>query len=360
MIDFETERIIGHGSFGVVFQARITSNGSNETVAIKKVLQDRRFRNRELQIMRHIVRNPHPNIVALRHSFYSRGSSADEVYLNLVLEFIPETVYSIARQHQRARTPVPLLSVRLYMYQLARALAHIHGLGICHRDIKPQNLLVNPMTQQLKLCDFGSAKFLVPGEPNVAYICSRYYRAPELIFGCTEYTTAIDVWSTGCVMAELLLGTPLFPGSTGVDQLIEIIKVLGTPSSDELLAMNPNYQDFQFPEIVQHPWNQVFRPRTPPAALDLIGKLLVYYPDRRLKAIQMCAHEFFDELRSPQTTLSNGDPLPALFDFTETELSAQPDIITSLRPATADAAEAKPEGTSSERKEESSPAGAHA
>ena len=90
VIDFETERIIGHGSFGVVFQARITTNGTNETVAIKKVLQDGRFRNRELQIMRHIARNPHPNIVALRHSFYSRGSGADEVYLNLVLEFVPE------------------------------------------------------------------------------------------------------------------------------------------------------------------------------------------------------------------------------------------------------------------------------
>ena len=71
------------------------------------------------------------------------------------------------------------------------------GVGICHRDIKPQNILVNPNTHVLKICDFGSAKRLVAGEPNVAYICSRYYRAPELIFGATEYTTAIDMWSIG-------------------------------------------------------------------------------------------------------------------------------------------------------------------
>ncbi|KAE8815302.1 shaggy-related protein kinase kappa-like [Hordeum vulgare] len=83
---------------------------------------------------------------------------------------------------------------------------------------------VNPHMHELKICDFGSAKVLVKGEPNISYICSRYYRAPELIFGATEYTTAIDLWSTGCVMAELLLGQPIFPGESGVDQLVEIIK----------------------------------------------------------------------------------------------------------------------------------------
>ena len=201
------------------------------------------------------------------------------------------------------------------MYQLFRSLAYIHSQGVCHRDIKPQNLLVDPETAILKLCDFGrsvadaasghvclplsffplwsltafsrlsvcvcdsfsvavmhrltflswlftccgfceskytekwkfhvdwhsppelcfsasspfllpsSAKQLVRGEPNVSYICSRYYRAPELIFGATDYTSNIDIWSAGCVLAELLLGQPIFPGDSGVDQLVEIIKV---------------------------------------------------------------------------------------------------------------------------------------
>jgi len=84
-----------------------------------------------------------------------------------------------------------MLQIKLYMYQLLRSLAYIHSVGICHRDIKPQNLLLNPSTGVLKLCDFGSAKILVAGEPNVSYICSRYYRAPELIFGATNYTTNI-------------------------------------------------------------------------------------------------------------------------------------------------------------------------
>jgi serine/threonine protein kinase len=89
------------------------------------------------------------------------------------------------------KTTMPILEVKLYIYQLFRALAYIHSQGICHRDIKPQNLLLDPNSGILKLCDFGSAKILVENEPNVSYICSRYYRAPELIFGATNYTTKI-------------------------------------------------------------------------------------------------------------------------------------------------------------------------
>lgn len=88
---------------------------------------------------------------------------------------------------------MPILEVKLYIYQLFRSLAYIHSQGICHRDIKPQNLLLDPVSGILKLCDFGSAKILVEAEPNVSYICSRYYRAPELIFGATNYTTKIGM-----------------------------------------------------------------------------------------------------------------------------------------------------------------------
>jgi glycogen synthase kinase 3 beta len=179
-------------------------------------------------------------VVALRAHFYNNtdkvkedGRTEEETYLNLVLEYVPETVYKVIRSHTKTRTLPPMLTVKLYVYQMCRSLAYLHATGICHRDIKPQNLLVDARTHVLKLCDFGSAKALLPGEPSVAYNCSRYYRAPELIFGATDYTTAIDVWSAGCVMAELLLGHPLFPGETGVDQLVEIIKVLGTPTKEE-------------------------------------------------------------------------------------------------------------------------------
>jgi len=329
-ISYAAERIIGNGSFGVVFQAAVVETG--EVVAIKKVLQDKRFKNRELQIMKQLVKDPHSNIVALKHCFYSQGDNREELYLNLVLEYVPETVYSISRQHQKAKIPLPLLYVKLYLYQLSRALSHIHTLGICHRDIKPQNLLLNPENQQLKLCDFGSAKALVKGEPNVAYICSRYYRAPELIFGSTDYSTAIDVWSQGCVGAELLLGQPLFPGDSGVDQLVEIIKVLGTPTREEISAMNSNYTEFKFPQIKACQWRKVFRSETPAEAMEFIGSTLEYAPERRVKPLEGCAHSFFDELRDDKTRLPNGKNLPPLFDFTVHELNCHPDVLEKLTP----------------------------
>mmetsp|Transcript_25879 Transcript_25879/g.38225 ORF Transcript_25879/g.38225 Transcript_25879/m.38225 type:complete len:390 (+) Transcript_25879:397-1566(+) len=329
-ISYSAERIIGNGSFGVVFQAAVV--GTGEIVAIKKVLQDKRFKNRELQIMRQLVKDPHSNIVALKHCFYSQGEKPDELYLNLVLEYVPETVYSISRFHQKSKISLPLMYVKLYLYQLSRALSHIHSLGICHRDIKPQNLLVNPANQQLKLCDFGSAKALVKGEPNVSYICSRYYRAPELIFGSTDYTTAIDIWSEGCVGAELLLGQPLFPGDSGVDQLVEIIKVLGTPTREEISSMNSNYIEFKFPQIKGCQWRKVFRNKTPEEAMDFIASTLAYTPENRVKPLEGCAHSFFDELRLESTRLPNGDPLPPLFDFTSYERSSSPELLEKLLP----------------------------
>eukprot|EP01126_Amoeba_proteus_P053389 TRINITY_DN6504_c1_g1_i6.p1 TRINITY_DN6504_c1_g1~~TRINITY_DN6504_c1_g1_i6.p1 ORF type:complete len:206 (+),score=40.43 TRINITY_DN6504_c1_g1_i6:698-1315(+) len=171
---------------------------------------------------------------------------------------------------------------------------------------------------------------LDPGEPNVSYICSRYYRAPELIFSTSDYTNAIDIWSAGCVMAELLLSHPLFAGESGVDQLVEIIKILGTPTSVEVRAMNPDCTDYlSFPFLKKQPWGRIFPLGTPDLALELIEKMLVYTPHHRVLPFQACSHPFFDELRS----LSCGDgvggipqdiknlSLPNLFNFSVHELN---------------------------------------
>ncbi len=155
-------------------------------------------------------------------------------------------------------------------------------------DIKPHNLLVDPLRHVLKLCDFGSAKAFVKGEPNVAYICSRFYRAPELIFGCTDYTTAIDVWSAGCVFAELLLGSPIFPGSSAPDQLVEIIKVLGTPNRDQLKSLKPANEEFRYPTIPARPWTSIFRASTTADTIDIVNQMLEYVPEKRVTAINVC------------------------------------------------------------------------
>ena len=235
-----------------------------------------------------------------------------------------------------------LFSLQVYLYQLFRSLAYIHSLGICHRDIKPQNLLLDPESSVLKLCDFGSAKVLTRGEQNVSYICSRYYRAPELIFGANDYTVSIDIWSAGCVMAELLLGQPIFPGESGVDQLVEIIKVLGTPTKEQIKEMNPNYTEFKFPQIAPNPWSKVFRSRTPQTAIALIARLLEYSPSKRITPMEGLAHAFFDELRDPATRLPNGRDLPQLYNFTQPELQLAGPLVEQIIPQHARQAQQPP------------------
>lgn len=150
----------------------------------------------------------------------------------------------------------------------------------------------------------------------MSYICSRYYRAPELIFGNSQYDTQIDVWAVGCVIAELMLGQPIFPGESGVDQLVEIIKILGTPQRHQILAMNPKYKEYRFPQIKPLPWDRVFRSRTPKEAIDFVARLLVFEPAARPLPLEALADSYFDELRDQNTRLPSGEPLPDLFSFT--------------------------------------------
>ncbi|OAV87149.1 CMGC/GSK protein kinase, partial [Puccinia triticina 1-1 BBBD Race 1] len=176
---------VGNGSFGVVLSAQLVVGSvhpsGKEEVAIKKVLQDKQFKNRELQIMKLLI---HPNVVYLRAYLYL-------IFLNLVIEDVPKTVYRASRHYSKLKQVMPILNIKLYVYQLLQSLAYVHSLGICHQDIKPQNLLLNPLTGVLKLCHFGLAKILVAGEPNVSLFDVLLSTTPELIFGATNYTTNI-------------------------------------------------------------------------------------------------------------------------------------------------------------------------
>ena len=189
---YHLEKVVGNGAFGIVWRAR---SAEGETVAIKKVLLDRRYHNRELQMMKVM---DHENVVKLRHYFEKQGRKKDEIYLHLVMDFLPETIRSVALQHHKRRKRFAVDHIRAYLWQTFRALEYIHARRICHRDIKPDNLLCDPTTLKCRLCDFGCSKVLVKGQPNVSYICSRYYRAPELIFGASDYTCSIDIWSACC------------------------------------------------------------------------------------------------------------------------------------------------------------------
>jgi hypothetical protein len=172
---------INQGCFGKIFFGKFME--TNEIIAIKKVLQDRRFKNRELPIMKKLK---HKNIIELKNHFYSKGSKIydhqpmdnKKYYLNLVQEYMPENVRDFITSYTKDYKFIPIIYVKLFIFQLCKALNYIHSFNICHRDIKPENLLIDRKNGILKICDFGSAKKLTSDEKSISYICSRYYRAP--------------------------------------------------------------------------------------------------------------------------------------------------------------------------------------
>lgn len=344
---YDVLRAIGRGTFGVVLAARVRETG--ELVAIKKVRLDVRLQNRELAVMRDIIDSPpppgvsgssskpcaclvlHPNIAHLRAFVADTDRLSGDDFLYFIMDYLPSDLHRVTRAWHRPPPPEPLASAagagsplpfplpwtRVVLFQLARSLAFLHGKRVVHRDVKPANVLVSPQTAQVKLCDFGSAKQILDpaAERNAAYVCSRHYRAPELLFGSLHYTAAVDLWSLGCVTAELLRrgAGPLFGGCSTVDQMAEIFKVRGTPSLAEMHAMSPRGAEAIFgvcggrgpaappadgaeggDAIVGMDLAFLFPPGTPREAVDLVDQLLQYCPAKRLTAAAVVQHPFFD------------------------------------------------------------------
>ena len=318
-------KVIGQGTFGVVYKAECVEE--KRVVAIKKVFQDPKYSNREFKI---VINLDHPNCIKVHRFFFSTGDDKPEAkYLNLVMDYIPETLYKILRFYFKKGIDFPNPLCKIYTYQMLRALSYIHNLNICHRDIKPQNILIDVETNRLVLCDFGSAKVLKTGETSVAYICSRYYRAPELILGEDSYGCAIDVWAIGCVVAEMILGEPLFPGKNSKDQFVKILQVLGSPTPQEVSAMCRNAPP-GIPEVKGVGLRAKLK-TADPELIDLLSKILVYNPAKRIKPFEALTHPYFNALRAQKLTI-NGKTITDLFNFNEVEVGGNTVLLRQLVP----------------------------
>ncbi|EDV32075.2 uncharacterized protein Dana_GF14218, isoform B [Drosophila ananassae] len=340
----EVMDLIGSGSFGRVYRARI--EGYEEQVALKQIHHNPQFCQREAEIMDQLV--DHSNIVRLiLHSCVELGNPPRSCII-LVMEFMPMTLLDyINHHHRRMHYSDSLVYVRILSYQIFRGLGHLHTLGICHRDIKPENLLLDNRRMVLKLGDFGSAKFLVPQEPSLSYICSRLYRAPELFAKYQLYGCSVDVWSAGCVLAELLKGSPLFLSSIHErNQLGHIVKTLGTQGLDRAPEILHQCGDIRSISSTRPKWNQLLRTIVPQDLSDLLNSCLVYESGARILPIAACAHPSYDELRVMDTLglpMPNGQKLPPLFNFSNQELGIDPKVWVHLLPLYL--VETKPDGT---------------
>lgn len=214
-LSFRVKSIIGRGTFGLV--SAIETKDCLQ--ALKTVYQDNKYCNRELDILLDIE---HPNIIRLNSYFYARKTSVGH-YLNMCFEHMPTSMEDYVKNKD-----VPTDSIKRLYSQAIRALKYIHALGICHRDIKPSNLLVDNR-MNLKICDFGSAKYMVDGAENTPYICSRYYRAPENLFNDPKYTMKIDIWSMALVFCEFRVDRPVFFADSSAEMLEKIFEKIHVP-----------------------------------------------------------------------------------------------------------------------------------
>ncbi|KAG9509672.1 Cyclin-dependent kinase 3, partial [Fragariocoptes setiger] len=281
---------IGEGSYGVVYKAR--KRGSRAIVALKKVklnqpdIIDKGIPSSSLREIAALKDLKHPNILRLYDVIYS-GSS-----LYLVLEYLEE---DLKRMTDRMPGPLPLAQAKSYLWQLLNGLSHCHLHKIAHRDLKLQNLLVDK-EGRIKLADFGLARPIsLPLHIFTNQVVTLWYRAPELLLGQNLYGPAVDMWSLGCIFAEMLTKRPLFPGKSEIDQLFRIFRTLGTPTEDE------------WPGVSSLPYFQSSFPNWPKQLLenllsncdiesvDLINKMLQYDPNKRISARNALQTEYFKD-----------------------------------------------------------------
>jgi len=324
--NYTWNKIIGQGTFGTVYQAYCVN--SRKQVAIKKVFQDPKYRNREFSI---VVDLDHPNTIKVHDYFFSYGDENPlDIFLNIVMDYMPVTLYKVLRYYKKTSIRFPPILMKLLVYQMLRGLAYLKGLSICHRDIKPQNILLDSKDLRLAICDFGSAKHLEPGEPSIAYICSRFYRSPELILGAQTYGCEIDMWATGCVVGEMLIGEPFFNGNNNKEQFLRIVNTLGAPTEADLGDMGYTHK-LNIPDFAPLTLEGKIGKNIDPMLLDLLSKMLAYSPLKRIDPFEALTHPYFDELRAQRILINNRGILD-LFDFRDEEVGSHSSLLSKLVP----------------------------
>ncbi|POY74837.1 hypothetical protein BMF94_2110 [Rhodotorula taiwanensis] len=319
---YTVQEVIGEGAYGVVCSALHKPSGHR--VAIKKIapFDHSMFALRtlrELKLLRFFAENQvSENLITVVDLIKPSSYDAfQEVYL--IQELMETDLHRVIRTQTLSDD-----HVQYFVYQTLRALKALHSVNIIHRDLKPSNLLLNANCD-LKVCDFGLARSVATAEPAAGsetgfmteYVATRWYRAPEIMLTFRQYTKAVDVWSVGCICAEMLSGRPIFPGRDYHHQLTLILSVTGTPTADEFYRITSRRsRDYLRALPLQQPRDfAMLYPDASPEAVDFLRRTLAFDPLKRITVEEALEHPYMANYHDP-TDEPVAPPLePGFFDF---------------------------------------------
>ncbi|XP_018530700.1 cyclin-dependent kinase 11B isoform X4 [Lates calcarifer] len=293
--EFQCLNRIEEGTYGVVYRAK--DKKTDEIVALKRLKMEKEkegFPITSLREINTILKAQHPNIVTVREIVV--GSNMDKIYI--VMNYVEHDLKSLMETMKQPFLPG---EVKTLMIQLLRGVRHLHDNWILHRDLKTSNLLLSHKGI-LKIGDFGLAReYGSPLKPYTPVVVTLWYRSPELLLGAKEYSTAVDMWSVGCIFGELLTQKPLFPGKSEIDQINKIFKDLGSPSE----KIWPGYSELPAVKkmtFTEYPYNNLrkrFGALLSDQGFDLMNKFLTYCPSKRIVSDEALKHEYFRETPLP-------------------------------------------------------------
>ncbi|XP_039135037.1 cell division control protein 2 homolog A-like isoform X2 [Dioscorea cayenensis subsp. rotundata] len=295
MEQYEKVEKIGEGTYGVVYKARDRSK--NELIALKRIRLEQDDEGvpstaiREISLLKEMQ---HKNIVRLLDVVHC------EKHIYLVFEYMD---LDLKKYINSCPDYVKDPRIIKFLYQILDALSYCHSHRVLHRDLKPQNLLIDKRSKSVKLADFGLARgFGLPVRTFTHEVITLWYRAPEILLGSRHYSTPADVWSVGCIFAEMVNMRPLFPGDSEIDELFKIFSVLGTPDEESWPGVT-SLPDFKaaFPKWSPKALNHVQSlatvvPKLDAAGIDLLSKMLLISPIKRITAREALQHEYFKDI----------------------------------------------------------------
>lgn len=293
--EFQCLNRIEEGTYGVVYRAK--DKKTDEIVALKRLKMEKEkegFPITSLREINTILKAQHPNIVTVREIVV--GSNMDKIYI--VMNYVEHDLKSLMETMKQPFLPG---EVKTLMIQLLRGVRHLHDNWILHRDLKTSNLLLSHKGI-LKIGDFGLAReYGSPLKPYTPIVVTLWYRSPELLLGAKEYSTAVDMWSVGCIFGELLTQKPLFPGKSEIDQINKIFKDLGSPSEKIWPGYNelPAVKKMTFTEYPYNNLRKRFGALLSDQGFDLMNKFLTYCPSKRILSDEGLKHEYFRETPLP-------------------------------------------------------------